>query len=142
MTSYSTTSSDTNTREHTHARKQAGRWRSSESARHEDTHRHRNTHGQIPLPSHTNTQKDVLSAHTILAPTTTLIALDIFSFSRGHVPTLGSRPADTDVILGHPRYSPPMLCSSLTFLLLGRRCIWPGRPCARGRGFWGSTWDD
>ena len=68
MTSYSSTSSDMNTHEHTHACKQAGRWRSSEAARHEDTHTHTYTH------NHTTTNPSPLTrnhtiTHTILTPT-------------------------------------------------------------------------
>lgn len=137
MTSYTTTGSDMNMHEHTHACKQAGRWRSSQSVRHEDIHRHTHIHIDKSPPClsfalHSNTQKAVLSTRTILTHTTTLIALDIFSFSRGHIPTLRSSPADANVILGHPGYSTLMFCSLLTFLLLGRRCIWPDQPCAFG----------
>ena len=97
MTSYSSTSSDMNMHD---ACKQAGRWRSSEAARHEDTHRI--TQRQIPLLSHTHTHTHT---HTPSShPLNTLIALDVSSLSpRAHTlaynPALRMPPSSSDIPL-------------------------------------------
>lgn len=138
MTSYSITSSDMNLHEHTHTYKQAGRWWSSESVRHEDTQKHTPTN---PSPlTHQHTESCAIHAYnphhlsrSLCTIPHTLIALDIFSFSRRHI--LHSSLADANIILGHPSYSALMFCSSLTFWLLGRRFIWACRPCACGERF-------
>lgn len=69
---------------HTHACKQAGRWRSSESVRHKDTQR--NSHWQIPIPSHTNTYKAILTTHTTHPPHNSNCSWHFFVFLRAQYP--------------------------------------------------------